>query len=180
MIINLPKDLEKETTHRYGPNSFKLHRCFLFLFFFPFFGGARAMLGWGLHALAGWGGRVARPQPRAVIRPQLVQAAQEGRMPALGPGGRPLSMLRAGGRLPAAPAALHWWHRRSRPAQPHWLVGSLGWAAALAALCCLMPAGPAQPLQRRSGRELQRPWPLARLATPSGCPAAGRAGASLA
>ena len=25
-IINLPKDLEKETTHRYGPNSFKLHR----------------------------------------------------------------------------------------------------------------------------------------------------------
>ncbi|KAL6764648.1 ABC transporter E family member 2 [Haematococcus lacustris] len=26
MIINLPKDLEKETTHRYGPNSFKLHR----------------------------------------------------------------------------------------------------------------------------------------------------------
>lgn len=26
MIINLPKDLEKYTTHRYGPNSFKLHR----------------------------------------------------------------------------------------------------------------------------------------------------------
>jgi ATP-binding cassette subfamily E protein 1 len=26
MIINLPKDLGKETTHRYGPNSFKLHR----------------------------------------------------------------------------------------------------------------------------------------------------------
>lgn len=26
MIINLPKDLAKETTHRYGPNSFKLHR----------------------------------------------------------------------------------------------------------------------------------------------------------
>jgi ATP-binding cassette subfamily E protein 1 len=26
MIINLPKELEKETTHRYGPNSFKLHR----------------------------------------------------------------------------------------------------------------------------------------------------------
>ena len=25
-IINLPKDLEKQTTHRYGPNSFKLHR----------------------------------------------------------------------------------------------------------------------------------------------------------
>jgi ATP-binding cassette subfamily E protein 1 len=25
-IINLPKDLGKETTHRYGPNSFKLHR----------------------------------------------------------------------------------------------------------------------------------------------------------
>lgn len=25
-IINLPKDLEKNTTHRYGPNSFKLHR----------------------------------------------------------------------------------------------------------------------------------------------------------
>ncbi|CAN1779720.1 ABC transporter E family member 2 [Linum perenne] len=25
-IINLPKDLEKETTHRYGPNTFKLHR----------------------------------------------------------------------------------------------------------------------------------------------------------
>lgn len=25
-IINLPKDLEKETTHRYGANSFKLHR----------------------------------------------------------------------------------------------------------------------------------------------------------
>lgn len=27
MIINLPKNLEKDTTHRYGPNSFKLHRC---------------------------------------------------------------------------------------------------------------------------------------------------------
>mmetsp|Transcript_51396 Transcript_51396/g.164323 ORF Transcript_51396/g.164323 Transcript_51396/m.164323 type:complete len:614 (+) Transcript_51396:25-1866(+) len=26
MIINLPKSLVKETTHRYGPNSFKLHR----------------------------------------------------------------------------------------------------------------------------------------------------------
>eukprot|EP01012_Entosiphon_sulcatum_P033723 TRINITY_DN4269_c0_g1_i1.p1 TRINITY_DN4269_c0_g1~~TRINITY_DN4269_c0_g1_i1.p1 ORF type:complete len:662 (-),score=158.14 TRINITY_DN4269_c0_g1_i1:165-2129(-) len=26
LIINLPKDLEKYTTHRYGPNSFKLHR----------------------------------------------------------------------------------------------------------------------------------------------------------
>mmetsp|Transcript_28728 Transcript_28728/g.80881 ORF Transcript_28728/g.80881 Transcript_28728/m.80881 type:complete len:618 (-) Transcript_28728:318-2171(-) len=26
MIINLPKNLEKDTTHRYGPNSFKLHR----------------------------------------------------------------------------------------------------------------------------------------------------------
>jgi hypothetical protein len=26
MIINLPKDLEGHTTHRYGPNSFKLHR----------------------------------------------------------------------------------------------------------------------------------------------------------
>ncbi|KAI8110469.1 hypothetical protein M9435_002143 [Picochlorum sp. BPE23] len=26
MIINLPKNLEKETTHRYGPNAFKLHR----------------------------------------------------------------------------------------------------------------------------------------------------------
>lgn len=26
IIINLPKDLEKETTHRYGPNTFKLHR----------------------------------------------------------------------------------------------------------------------------------------------------------
>jgi ATP-binding cassette subfamily E protein 1 len=25
-IINLPKNLESETTHRYGPNSFKLHR----------------------------------------------------------------------------------------------------------------------------------------------------------
>jgi ATP-binding cassette subfamily E protein 1 len=25
-IINLPKDLEKDTTHRYGPNQFKLHR----------------------------------------------------------------------------------------------------------------------------------------------------------
>jgi len=25
-IINLPKDLERETTHRYGPNSFKVHR----------------------------------------------------------------------------------------------------------------------------------------------------------
>lgn len=25
-IINLPKNLTKETTHRYGPNSFKLHR----------------------------------------------------------------------------------------------------------------------------------------------------------
>jgi hypothetical protein len=27
MIINLPKNLEGHTTHRYGPNSFKLHRC---------------------------------------------------------------------------------------------------------------------------------------------------------
>ncbi len=26
MIINLPKDLESQTTHRYGPNTFKLHR----------------------------------------------------------------------------------------------------------------------------------------------------------
>lgn len=26
MIINLPKDLERETTHRYGANAFKLHR----------------------------------------------------------------------------------------------------------------------------------------------------------
>lgn len=25
-IINLPKNLESQTTHRYGPNSFKLHR----------------------------------------------------------------------------------------------------------------------------------------------------------
>jgi len=25
-IINLPKDMEKNTTHRYGPNTFKLHR----------------------------------------------------------------------------------------------------------------------------------------------------------
>lgn len=25
-IVNLPKNLESETTHRYGPNSFKLHR----------------------------------------------------------------------------------------------------------------------------------------------------------
>ena len=25
-IINLPKDMSKETTHRYGPNTFKLHR----------------------------------------------------------------------------------------------------------------------------------------------------------
>ena len=25
-IIKIPTDLEKETTHRYGPNSFKLHR----------------------------------------------------------------------------------------------------------------------------------------------------------
>ncbi|XP_021749895.1 ABC transporter E family member 2-like isoform X2 [Chenopodium quinoa] len=25
-IINLPKDLNKDTTHRYGPNTFKLHR----------------------------------------------------------------------------------------------------------------------------------------------------------
>jgi ATP-binding cassette subfamily E protein 1 len=25
-IINLPKSLGKDTTHRYGPNSFKLHR----------------------------------------------------------------------------------------------------------------------------------------------------------
>ncbi|KAK8508292.1 hypothetical protein V6N12_019471 [Hibiscus sabdariffa] len=24
-IINLPRDLDKDTTHRYGPNSFKLH-----------------------------------------------------------------------------------------------------------------------------------------------------------
>ena len=26
-IINLPSNLEKETTHRYNANSFKLHRC---------------------------------------------------------------------------------------------------------------------------------------------------------
>lgn len=25
-IINLPSNLNKDTTHRYGPNSFKLHR----------------------------------------------------------------------------------------------------------------------------------------------------------
>jgi ATP-binding cassette subfamily E protein 1 len=25
-IINLPKNLSKDTTHRYGPNQFKLHR----------------------------------------------------------------------------------------------------------------------------------------------------------
>lgn len=25
-VINLPKNLARETTHRYGPNSFKLHR----------------------------------------------------------------------------------------------------------------------------------------------------------
>ncbi len=25
-IINLPRDMSKETTHRYGPNTFKLHR----------------------------------------------------------------------------------------------------------------------------------------------------------
>ena len=25
-IINLPKDLERDTTHRYGANTFKLHR----------------------------------------------------------------------------------------------------------------------------------------------------------
>lgn len=25
-IINLPKDLSSHTTHRYGPNTFKLHR----------------------------------------------------------------------------------------------------------------------------------------------------------
>jgi ATP-binding cassette, sub-family E, member 1 len=31
-IINLPKNLEKETTHRYGPNSFKLHRFVVFFF----------------------------------------------------------------------------------------------------------------------------------------------------
>ena len=29
MIINLPKNLERETMHRYGPNSFKLHRCLI-------------------------------------------------------------------------------------------------------------------------------------------------------
>lgn len=28
-IINLPKDLDKDTTHRYGPNTFKLHRFVL-------------------------------------------------------------------------------------------------------------------------------------------------------
>ena len=27
MVINLPTNLEKATTHRYGSNSFKLHRC---------------------------------------------------------------------------------------------------------------------------------------------------------
>eukprot|EP00854_Cymbomonas_tetramitiformis_P029346 gene29346-36534_t len=26
IVINLPKNLERDTTHRYGPNSFKLHR----------------------------------------------------------------------------------------------------------------------------------------------------------
>jgi translation initiation factor RLI1 len=26
MVINLPTNLEKATTHRYGSNSFKLHR----------------------------------------------------------------------------------------------------------------------------------------------------------
>ncbi len=42
MIINLPKDLEKETTHRYGPNSFKLHRCAV-----PAVGSAGGMTGLG-------------------------------------------------------------------------------------------------------------------------------------
>jgi len=32
-IINLPRDLEKDTTHRYGANTFKLHR-FVYLLFF--------------------------------------------------------------------------------------------------------------------------------------------------
>jgi ATP-binding cassette subfamily E protein 1 len=31
-IINLPKSLEKDTAHRYGPNAFKLHRCVLLRF----------------------------------------------------------------------------------------------------------------------------------------------------
>lgn len=36
-IINLPKDLDKDTTHRYGPNTFKLHRLLhVFFFSFPF------------------------------------------------------------------------------------------------------------------------------------------------
>lgn len=30
-IINLPKDLESNTTHRYGANTFKLHRWVLLL-----------------------------------------------------------------------------------------------------------------------------------------------------
>ena len=34
-IINLPRDLEKDTTHRYGANTFKLHR-FAYLLQFPF------------------------------------------------------------------------------------------------------------------------------------------------
>lgn len=29
-IINLPSNLAESTTHRYGPNSFKLHRCAFF------------------------------------------------------------------------------------------------------------------------------------------------------
>ena len=31
-IINLPKDLDKDTTHRYGPNTFKLHRLVFYFF----------------------------------------------------------------------------------------------------------------------------------------------------
>ena len=40
MIINLPKDLETQTTHRYGPNSFKLHR-------WVGGSGGRGWVGWG-------------------------------------------------------------------------------------------------------------------------------------
>lgn len=61
MIINLPKDLEKETTHRYGPNSFKLHR----------WAAARGTL-WPC-ALASCAGGVAAA---AALRPHPTQAAQ--------------------------------------------------------------------------------------------------------
>lgn len=62
MIINLPKDLEKETTHRYGANSFKLHRC----------GGGR-----GRERALWWRTQAAEPTTAHIVRTSWLRAADQ-------------------------------------------------------------------------------------------------------